>query len=394
MTRTAESGLFTGYSGRILLVVSVGFMTLQAGRLVIPPLLPAIIEEFAITEFTVGVALSVMWGFYAMCQYLSGRLSDALTRKSLLVVGLSLMAVGFVVLGSSPNYVTFVLGLAVVGFGAGLYPTAAYALVSELFVERRGNAIGFYTSGADIGGVIAAGLAIAALSIGIWRTAFLPVLAAALVTALALHAWSREPYRFSAVSLDLRASVERLTTDRQMLALLFGYSFYMVTWQGFTSFLPAFLGAEKSFPIEYASGAFAVLFLVGAITKPTAGWLSDRVHRLYVAFGAVAVGVASLAMLLVVTRLPAVMVAVVGFSVGLMAFPPVMQSHLIDVFPDANRGSDLGTVRTVYMLVGSLGPSITGYLANRYSYAVAFGALLVALSVTGAVVLGRLVARR
>jgi len=166
VTDTAEregERLFTGYSGRLFLTVSLGWLFVQLGRQLVPPLLPNIIDDLAISSTRAGFALTMMWGVYALCQYPSGRLSDRLSRKTLLVGGLGLLVVGFSAIGVASSYPAFLVGAGVAGLGAGLYPTAARALVSDLFVDRRGQAFGLHTASGSLGNAAAAGLAVVAL---------------------------------------------------------------------------------------------------------------------------------------------------------------------------------------------------------------------------------------
>jgi MFS family permease len=386
--------LLTGYSGRLLLAVSLGWAAIQAGRLVLSPLLPAVMGDLAITEFQSGLAFTLLWGLYAVCQYPSGRLSDNLTRKSLLVAGLSLVVAGFAVLASAPDYPLFLVGAAIVGTGAGLYPTPARALVSDLFVERRGQAFGLHTASGDVGGAVAAGLAVAALVVAGWRSAYAPIIAVLAGVALALHLWGREEYvrpeatrEAVATGLsDARETVGRLWKNPRMRWLLLAYALYAFTWQSAAGFLPTFLQASKGFPAGLASGGFAALFLVGATVKPLAGSLGDRFPRAGVAAGALVLAAAALAGLLVASGTIAVGIAVVVFAGGLMAYPPVMQALLMDTFPDGSMGGDLGATRTVYIGLGSLGPSYVGFVAGRVSYAAAFAGLLGCLFVSAGIV--------
>lgn len=386
--------LLTGYSGRLLLVASLGWTAIQTGRLVLSPLLPTVMDKLAITELQSGMAFSLLWGLYALGQFPSGRLSDALTRKTLLVAGLSLLAVGFSILATASGYPVFLFGAAVVGAGAGLYPTPARALVSDLFVERRGQAFGLHTASGDLGGATAAGLAVAVLAIATWRAAYLPVVAVVVFVALLLHLWGRESYTFPEVNedsiadaaSDTRSTVGRLFGNRRLRLLLLAYSLYAFTWQSAAGFLPTFLQEAKNFPPGLASGGFAALFVVGALVKPLAGSLGDRFGRPRVAAAALALAVLALAGVLSVSGTALVAGGVVVFAAGLMAYPPVMQAFLMDAFPDGSMGGDLGATRTVYIGLGSLGTTYVGFVAGRASYEVAFTGLLACLVVSGAIV--------
>jgi len=82
----------------------------------------------------------------------------------------------------------------------------------------------------------------------------------------------------------------------------------------------------------------------------------------------------------------AAVAAVVAFAAGLMAFPPVMQSYLMDAFPDDSAGGDLGAMRTVYIGLGALGPTYVGTTATLASYDVAFWGLVAALLAAAGIV--------
>ncbi|MFB6304265.1 MAG: MFS transporter [Haloferacaceae archaeon] len=381
-----DESLVRGYGGRLLAVVSLGWLTIQGGRLVLSPLLPAIIDDLSISPFLAGIALSVLWGIYALLQYPSGRLSDRLSRKTLLAAGMGLALVGFVLLAVAPSYPVFLAGAAVVGLGVGLYPTAARALISDHFVEKRGGAFGLHTASGDVGGGLSAGLAVVVLAVATWRAAFVPVVVVLAAVAVVLHRLAREPYAVEAVDLDLRGAGERLLADPDTRWLVGAYACFSFAWQATIGFLPTFLQASKGLSAGLASAGFAGLFAVGATVKPLAGRFGDHRGRGAVAVGVTALGAAALSTVLLADATAVVLGATLVYAAGLMSFPPVMQSYLMDVFPDASMGADLGLARTTYIGVGSLGPAYVGFVASRADYALAFWSLVGALVVAAVVV--------
>ena len=378
--------LFTGYSGRLLVAISIGWGVMQGGRLVMSPLLPTIKADLAISNTEAGFIFTMLWGLYALLQYPSGRFSDRLTRKTILVAGLGLAGIGFVGLSIAPSYPTLILAAAVVGVGVGLYPTAARALISDVFVERRGQAFGLHTASGDIGGVAAAGLATVVLAIAIWRAAFLPVLVIIALIATALHFWSREDYRIERVDLATTTTLRRLLGNSKLRTLLFGYALFAITWQSTTAFLPTFLQVAKAFPPAIANAGFGALFLVGATVKPLAGWLGDRWSKERVAPAALLVGAVTLGGVILIDVPILVIAGIVIFAAGLMAYPPVMQAFLMDTFPTESMGGDLGGMRTIYIGLGALGPTVVGAVADYFDYTVAFTGLVGCLLVSSAVI--------
>lgn len=116
-----EERLLTGYSGRVLVLILLGTMAAFIGRNIFGPLLPVIIEDLGITSSAAGFALSVMWVAIAVTQYPGGRLADQLSYKTVLVGAIGMLVVGFMLLILSSTYLGFVVGLTVMGLGAGLF---------------------------------------------------------------------------------------------------------------------------------------------------------------------------------------------------------------------------------------------------------------------------------
>ena len=384
------------HEGRMLGAVALGNATIALGVLVLAPLLPAIIDDLGITEFQAGIALSVLWGLNAVGQFPGGRLSDQFTRKTLLVAGLSGIICGFVLLlvtpmvissGGTAGFLAFLLGAAVVGFSSGLFPSSAYALLSDLFVNSRGRAFGIYTAHWDLGGAFSAGLAVVAFWIGGWRMAFIPVIFLAITVGVLIHRWGKEPYDIDYPRLDIRGTIGRLFGDSTVRLVIFAYALYLVTWQGAVSFLPTFLQFERGFDPALASGAFATLFLVGVVVKPLSGSVGDRIGRSRTAFGALIVGAVGLTGVVLAPTPTTVVLSIVVFAIGLMAFSPPMLAFVMSLFPDGSAGGDFGGVRTVYLGIGSLGPAYVGFVASQIDYATAFAGPVVSLMIS-AMVLG------
>jgi predicted MFS family arabinose efflux permease len=384
-----DERLVTGYTGRLLLAVSLGWASIQAGRLVISPLLPAITADLGLSTTRAGVTLTVIWGLYALLQYPSGRLSDRLSRTTLLVGGLLFVSVGFAALANAVGFLTLLVGAAVIGLGAGFYPTPARGLVSDLFVERRGAAFGIHTASGDSGGALAAGLATVVLAVATWRAAFLPVVAVLLGVAAALHLWSREGYVLASVDLAVADTGRRLLAEPGLRRLLLAYSLYAFTWQSAVGFLPTYLRFGKGFSPGVANAGFAALFVVGAVVKPLSGGLGDRVPRALLAPAVLVVAAAALAGVVLAGTPLAATAGVVAFAAGLMAFPPVMQAYLMDSFPTDSMGGDLGAMRTVYIGLGALGPTYVGAVADAVGFRAAFLGLVACLVASSALIVSR-----
>lgn len=373
-----EERLVGGYSGRILWLLAVGSMAAVLGQFVFPLLLPTIIEELAISPARAGFVITVIWLLTAAFRYPGGRLADQLSRKTVIVGALALVVLGLLVFAASVGYWTLVAGAVVLGAGLGMYFPAALAQISDLFSDRRGTAMGIHIGSVNIGGAVASGLVIAVLAVAPWRATFLP-LAAVIVLVLALtHAWNVQPYVIDRgrVDLDLPGTAARMLRTPGIPWVVALLALFNVTWQGFLNFLPTFLQFEKGLSPSLSSAAFAAFFVAGAVANPAAGRIGDRFRGPYVAAASSVVSSLGLAWLVVADSPAAIVAAVLVLGVGGTALWPVMTAYVMDVLPSGSMGGDFGALSTIYILVGSAGPTYVGFAAERFSYTLAYTSLI------------------
>ena len=387
MSRASYVQLFKGYPGRMLVLLTLASVVVRIGQSVLPPLLPTIIVDLSISSTEAGIALSLMSVTYGLAQFPSGRLSDQLSRKTVLVVSLCLALVGTLMLSTSATYAMFVIGVVVLGAGRGLFPTPARALLSELFTDRRGQAFGIHLISSDFGGVGAAGLAIVVLGITTWRAAFVPIAVLLLPFAILLQLWIRGAFTLERVTFDPRQTGSRILFESRLRRLLIAYSLFMFTVRGVVGFLPTLLQADQEVSPAVASGVYALLYVCGMVIKPIAGSISDRFPRQVIGGGTLLISAVGMCIILFGGSLVALGIGVVAYAVGHKSYAPVIQAHLMDQFAEESMGSDLGGFRTIYMVVGSLGPIYVGTVASRASYTVAFAGFVACLLITGVITL-------
>ena len=389
-----DEQLLRGYSGRMFIVVAVGTLVANLGRQALPPLLPAIIEGLAITPAAAGFAMTLMRICFAVCQYPSGRVADTVSRKMAIVGGLGGMIVGFVVLTRVPSYPVLLASTALLGVGSAFFFVSERVLLSDLFVARRGQAFGLNSAISRIGSILAAGLAVVALSVGRWQLAFVPVLGLLLVIVGIFHVTSRESYGTQALSGvgraggEIRDTIGRVFGTPQVRWLVVAYTLVIFAWEGALTFLPTFLQVSKGFSPEFASGGFATLFAVGIVVQPLSGPLSDRWERRLVAGVATLVSVVGLAVLVLADSLPLIIGGILLYAAGIMAFTPVLQAYLMDIFPESTKGGDLGAFKTVYEGLSSLGPTYVGVVAGLAGYTLAFAGFLFCLLISAVILFG------
>lgn len=150
-------------------------------------------------------------------------------------------------------------------------------------------------------------------------------------------------------------------------------------WQATASFLPAFLIGHHGYDAATASALFSAYFVVHGATQPLMGGFSDRVGRDAAAALAFGTGVVGYGTLVVGTG--AAIVAAIPLVGVAMSWGAPVQTRFIDHLSEAERAAGFGLVRTVYMIVGSLGSVVVGTLSDLAGWGIAFGALAALLGV-------------
>jgi MFS family permease len=381
-----SEALFSGYSGRILLVLTSGELLISIGALILPPLLPTITGDLGITPSQAGAVMTVWWLAVALHNYPGGRLADRLSQKTILVAGSFIAIVGLVVLSTAFTYAVLLIGVAVLGIGRGLFQPAAITQLSNLFVDRRGQALGIRNAAFTVGGTFAGGVAVVILALADWRAAFVPIAVGLLTITGLVHVWNRQPYELRRVPLGIRDTGRRLTAVDELRWLVVALSVYGFAWNGATTFLPTYLQVSKGLPASTASIAFSGVFLVGAATQPLAGLLGDRIGHLRSAAIATVACSIGIGALLLASNTVLVGGGLLVFGAGLAAFWPVVTAHGMGTLPDDSRGGDWGAITTVFIATESLGSAVAGFVAEQTSYDVAYAMLFVCFLSTAGIV--------
>ena len=368
-----------------VLALAVGANFAQFGtRLLISPLVPAIMDTFSVSKSLVGLSLTGMWAVYALFQYPSGVLGDVYGERRVVLTALALTGVGVVLLSVAPSFALFGAFALCLGAGAGLYFSTATSLLTKLF-DERGTPLSFHTAGGAVAGLVAPTAAgYVAVRYG-WRTAVLVALLA-LGPVLALGAWRIRPTTPTdpdgSLSARLRPAVLRAhlsAPDVGFRVLVAAVAIFVL--QSIFSFLPTFLVEYHGMRPPIASLAFGAVFLLSAVSQPVLGRLSDSVGREAVMAGCFLTAAVGFGLVLAGDARASLAVAVVVLGVGI-SWSGILHAWLMDALAGESQGSAFGLARTVYMFLGSLGSVVTGTVADYAGWVAALG-LLVCLLVAG-----------
>lgn len=362
---------------RVLTLCVGAYFGVRLCQVIVGPLIPAILGTYGVSRGSIGLALTGMWLVYALAQVPSGLFADRFGERAVVLTALVTTAGATVGMAIAPTFAGFVLAVATVGVGAGVYYNPATALLDRT-AGAVGRAIGIHRIGGQAAGIVApAVVTVVGLGYGWRETVFFAAVSVFVVgVAFRVGVRSTEPRRGS-------VSVRELFDTRQLLALLTRRHtvtttlvMALVEFAGLATmaFLPVLLIEHHGVPDRLANLLFGAFFATTTVSQPLAGWASDQYHRDRVIVGLALLGVVGFVGLWVGG--PVYLIGGATASAGVsMSLTPVVQSKMLDGLATGERGSGFGVFRTVYLLIGATGTAVVGTIADLADWGIAFGVL-------------------
>ena len=355
-------------------------------------LLPSIRDAFALSYAQSGIAVSAFALSAGIANAPWGMLADRIGSRTVIVLGLLLMAVVSVALATASAYWQLLGFLVLMGIVSGSYHAPAAALIARTFSPRvRGAVMGMHITGGHFSFFAAPALAgYLVFATGTWRTPYLAFAVAPLVFGVLL--WLVAPRvqertapgdRFAAFREI--ASVFRDVGPIVSLSVVFQFGLAAVL-----AFLALYFVDVRGISPAIAALLFGVPQLAGIVGSPAGGWLSDHLGRRTVILGALTLLGPTIFAITVVPNEALVFVLVV-FGLLWAMRSTVTETLVMDSAPPGRRATVLGAFYLANAEIGGLGAPLFGVLAEAVGLATAFAWIGVAFAVfsVGVLVVGR-----
>ena len=284
-------------STRLMLMVLAAMHGLNHTlQMSLPPLYLSIQADLGIESLSPMLLLgTVYFGAYAVMTLPSGVLADKFNKKRLLAFGALLNSLSFALAALTDSYAVILTCMLLSGIGGGIYHPVGTALIAGRFKGSLGRALGVVGMGASVGlfgGPVLAGFL---EDLAGWRGAFLCLAALGGVVSLAF--WLVMPDQGRPDPHLPRAKVSWRVFRGPVLLLLCIAAFREVVHLGTGALTAPMSQMVLGFSPREAGFVVGALGVLGIISQPLAGSLSDRLGRKRTVFIALALSAPLLALL-------------------------------------------------------------------------------------------------
>jgi len=358
-------------------------------RIVFAPLIQPAAADFGVQTATLGVVTSAAWLGSAAPRLPTGYLLTRVRRHRVIAGTGTLLVFTSVFTGLSTSPAHLVVGAFLMGVSSGIYFIAANPLVSELFPERVGQAIGVHGTASQVAAVGAPVGLSAILLVGDWRHTFFGIAALAAVTTLVMVFASRRTDLPDAGSEDrsLLAAVRA-----QWSVILTGIVFVGSAgflWNGLFNLYGDYLEVIKGVDPETGRLLLSLMFAAGVPAFFLTGLLADRVPNVPLLLAIVTGFALSVLALTVVEGVFAIALVSVLVGYSIHSLFPAIDTYTLSALPDRHRASAYAAFSASMMTVQALGSGSIGIAVSRGAgYTPVFRGLAVALVAVAAVMMG------
>ncbi len=349
------------------------FLTLYATQ----PLLPELRQIFRASEVMVSLTVTAPVLAVALTAPLVGLLADGVGRKRVIVAAMLGLTLPTALAGTSANLGQLIAWRFLQGlFIPGIIAVAIAYISEESPGESGGSIMAVYVTGTVIGGFSGRFIVGLAATHWGWRIAFFVL--GSITLAAALTTWRLLPrstkfIRHSNAAAALRSMRAHLRNPQLLATCAVGFNVLFCMVGAFT--YVNFYLADKPFYLGPAAlGSIFIVFLVGAVITPIAGYILDRVGHRRALVGAVGMSAAGM-LLTMIQNVPVIIGGLALESSGVFACQSASASH---VGKAANEGmsSAAGLYVAIYYLGGCAGSILPGFLWKQYGWPGCVGVII------------------
>ncbi|MFW0698189.1 MFS transporter [Pantoea sp. R13S299] len=330
----------------------------------VQPILPVLSQQFGVSPATSSLSLSISTGLMALGLLVTGPLSDAVGRKSVMVTALMLAAICTLISATMTSWHGILIMRGLMGLSlSGVAAVGMTYLSEEMDAQVVAFSMGLYISGNSIGGMSGRLLSGVLTDLFSWRIAVAVIGCFSLASALMFWKILPASRHFRPITLRPRNLLInfRLHWRDPCLPWLFAEGFLLM---GAFVTLFNYIGyrlLDAPWHLSQAVvGLLSVVYLTGSWSSPKAGALTNRLGRGPVMLGATAIMLLGL-LITAFNSLWLILPGMMLFTAGFFAAHAVASGW---IGPRARRAR--GQASSLYLFSYYVGSSVAGTLGGLF----------------------------
>lgn len=352
-------------------------------------IIPELIKDYGLSMTQASAFHYVPMLFIGLSGLFLGYLADKLGRKVTICCGLLLFSVASFAFALFEQFAWFVLLLALVGMGVGIFKTGALALIGDISLTAKDHtstmnkAEGFFGVGAMVGPAIVSYLLISGVS---WT--YLYIIAGALCLVLCFAALTSSyprVHKTGGERIDLKKTLA-MVKNPYALGFSSAIALYVAVEVAIYVWMPSlFVDYQGSF-MWLATYAITIFFALRAGGRFLGAWMLNHfAWQSVLVFSTIAVALCFLVSVLF--GVDAAIWALPLSGLFMSVIYPTLNSKAISCFPKHQHGAVAGVTLFFTALSAAIAPLLMGIMSdffNHVSYgfylATVFSSILVGLT--------------
>ncbi|MEC8891436.1 MAG: MFS transporter [Chloroflexota bacterium] len=336
--------------------------------------LPEVQSHFALTGIEIGLVLTVRELSTGLVAFPGGMVADSLRRHwgAFLAACIGGFGVGSLLMGISPMFGILLAGISIIAILHSLWHLSAASSLSQSFPNNKGSVLSFHGIGGSVGdgiGPFATGLLLSLIS---WRGILTFYGATAIIFSLLFLFSVPRIWHITEQGNEKLRFTKRLEelTETLRHPVIWGISVVKglrsMSLVALLTIFPLYFHDELLMGSSMRGLHIGLLILIGIISKPLAGYLSDRFGRKKILVPGLiwSCGIS----LALIFFSQGIMLAVLVVLLGMFLYPdqPIITAATLDLVKSEVSSTVLGITATIALAMSTVSPLSAGIIYQNF----------------------------